>query len=352
MNIAVRPASLSEDREELIALLERNLPNSAIKTHFKWHHEDNPAGSGWSWVLYDRQSGALGAMTSVFPRPMYMDGKPVLCGQVGEFVVDKNCRSLGPAVMLQRATFQPVDSGALALCYDCPPHDQGMSTFVRLGMRPSCEVTRYALPLRSDEVLGRRLGKGAWTKPVIAGANLLLSMKHTSRRIQGLEICSLNGEFGDEFTYLDNTVISDGVIRASRSAELLNWRYRKRPDVKTDVLAARQGGELLSFLAFIVYEETKGLKRALIGDLFGRQLSEAGLALLDGMIEMCRRKDVVCLEGYCSETSALKPLFEAAGFRARERAARVVAYAKSGAWNGGILNSKVSWPMGPAEVIS
>jgi hypothetical protein len=254
--------------------------------------------------------------------------------------------------MLQRATFQPVDAGALAFCYDCPPHDQGMSTFVRLGMRPSCEVIRYALPLRSDEVLGRKLGKGAWTKSVIAGANLLLSMRRTSHHIPGLEICSVNGRFDDEFTYLDSTVSSDGVIRASRAAELLNWRYRMRPDAKVDVLVARQGGELLSFLAFTVYEKTRGLKRALIGDLFGRRLPEAGLALLNAMIEVCRRKGVVCLEGYCSETSALKPLFEAAGFRARESTARIVAYAKSEASNGHALSSSVSWPVGPAEVIA
>jgi hypothetical protein len=227
-----------------------------------------------------------------------------------------------------------------------------MSTFVRLGMHPSCEVTRYALLLRSDEVLGRKLGKSALTKPVIAAANLLLGMRRRNHRIPGLEICSLNGRFGDEFTYLDDAVTSSGVIRASRSAELLNWRYRMRPEVKIDVLVARQGGELLAFLAFIVYEDRKGLARALIGDLFGRRLPEAGSALLDGMIEMCRRKNVVCLEGYCSEGSALKPLFEAAGFRARERAARVVAYENPEASSGRILNSSVSWPVGQAEVIA
>ena len=344
MNTAIRPAALSEDRAQLIALLERNFPS--LETHFQWRHEDNPAGPGWSWVLYDRRTGAIGAMTSVSPRPMYVDGKAVLCGQVGEFVVDKSYRSLGPAVMLQRATFQPVDSGALAFCYDCPPDDRGMSTFVRLGMRPRCELTRYAFLLRGDEVLKKKLGKRAWTKPVIVGANLLLSMRRVNHGISGLEVSSLNGRFGDEFTCLDKIVPSSGIIRLSRSAELLNWRFRKRSDVKFEVLVARRGGELLAFLVFLEYGEG----RASIWDLFGHQLPEAGAALIDATIEMCRKKKVVCLEGHCSETSALKPLFEAAGFRARERTARVVAYAKSGKSNGSILNSAVSWPAGPAEV--
>src|SRR5215475_12809392 len=113
MRFAVRQASLLDDREEMIALLERNFPTFEMGNHFRWRHEGNPAGEGWSWVIYDRESGKIGAMTSLFPRHMYLDGKSVICGQVGEFAVDSAYRSLGPAVMLQRATFEPVDSGKL-----------------------------------------------------------------------------------------------------------------------------------------------------------------------------------------------------------------------------------------------
>jgi hypothetical protein len=344
MNIALRPASLIDDREQMLELLERNFPG--LTTNFRLRHEGNPAGPGWSWVLYDRQSGAIGAMTSVFPRRMYLDGRPILCGQVGEFVVDVTYRSLGPAVMLQRATFQPVDSGELTLCYDCPPHDRGMATFVRLGMRPSCDVTRYALPLRSDEVFEKRLGKGAWTKPLIASANLLLSLRKRNHRNAGLEISRFDGIFGDEFSELDKKVSSSGTLRANRSADLLNWRYHKNPELRIEMLVARRKGELLAFLACGVFNDN----RAVVYDLFGLELQEVGLALLYAAIEMCRRENVVCLQGYCSDTSALKPLFEAAGFRARERAARVVAYTRSEDQAGRFLNSSLPWRLGQAEV--
>lgn len=346
MSLAVRPASLPEDKEEMIALLERNLPGAQMRTHFHWRHQANPAGPAWSWVIYDSRDGAVRAMTSLFPRRVYWDKKLITCGQVGEFVVDGGYRSLGPAVMLQRATFQPVDSGALAFCYDCPPHDQGMSTFVRLGMRPSCEVIRYAVPLRSDQVLGKRLGKRAWTRPLIAGANLLLGMRQTRYLRTGLEICKFEGCFGDEFNDLDISMHTAGVVRTSRAAELLNWRYRQRSDVDIQVLVARRGGELLAFLAFIIYPEN----RASVLDLFGRELSSAGLPLLSAAVESCRLRKVFCLEGYCTDCSELKPLFEAAGFRARERAASVVAYTKSGGVSRNNLSSTVSWPLGHAEL--
>jgi GNAT superfamily N-acetyltransferase len=338
-------ASLSEEREELISILERNFPDFE-RSQFRWRHDRNPAGPAWAWVLYDRESGAIGGMTLMFPRPMYLDGKLVMCGQVSQFAIDNAFRSLGPALMLQRATFEPVDSGLIAMCYDCPPHEQGMSTFLRLGMRPSCALTRFAVPLRSDDIVEARFGRGMWTRPLVAGANLLLALRRGKHHSAGLQIVRFGGRFGDEFTELDRSVPSVGTIRSSRSAELLNWRYCDRADSQVEVLIARRGGELLAFLAFSVYER-HGHKRACLCDLFGQELQKAGTALLDAAIEVCRRMNVVCLEGHCSETSELRPLFEAAGFRAREVTARVVPYAKAG-----VLDSLLAWPMGQAELLA
>jgi len=347
MSFAVRSASPITEREELIAVLERNFEyDFPVRAHYKWRHEDNPAGPGWSWVIYDRQSGAIGAVTSLFPRPMYLDGKLAMVGQVAQFAVDHAYRSLGPAMMLQRATFEPVDSGTLAMCYDCPPHDHGMSTFVRLGLRPTCQVDRYVLMLRSDEIVEKTVGKNFWAKPLIAGANLLLKLQQRKRRIPGLEIHRLDGRFDEEFTHLDKIVPSSGIIRCSRSAELLNWRYRDSFDSNNEVLVAREGGELVAFLALNIYE-LHDQKRACISDLFGRKLNQTGLALIDAAIEMCHQRNIVCLEGHCSETSELMQLFEAFRFRPRELTARVVPYVKSGR-----QDASLCWPLAQAEVLA
>jgi len=279
---------------------------------------------------------------------MYVYGRSVLCGQVGEFAVDATHRSLGPAVMLQRVMFGPVDSGELAVCYDCPPDQRGMSPFVRLGMQPRCRLIRYVALLRIDEVVARILGAAAWTKPLVRSGNLLLNTRRQNHQVAGLEISVLSGWFGDEFTYLDQIVPSSGVIRASRAAELLNWRFRRRNGIRSgdvDVVLARKRGELLAFLAFSV--DKNG--RASIHDLFGCKLREVGLPLLTAALEMCRRKKLISLEAYCSESSELKPFFEAAGFRARERDVRVVAYSKSDSCASG-SNSNPMWNVGPAEL--
>jgi hypothetical protein len=340
MDLTLRPASLSDDGQELAELLERNIPGLA-KEHAYWRHESNPAGPGWSWVISDSKSGTIAAMVSVLPRHAHVNGRLVTCGVVGDFVVDAAIRSLGPAVTLQRATFGPVNSGALAFCYDAVPHDRGMSTFMRLGMSPSCEVIRHACPLRSDEYLGKRLGRGAWTKPVFAVTNLALRMR-VGRPAIGLEILELGDRFGDEFSDLDRQVSSSGVIRSSRSAADLTWRYRSTPGSSFRVLVARRVGELWGFLAFRVLEN-----RASIMDLFGMHLSDVGSDLLGALIDVGRREGLACLEGYLSEDACLNSVFARAGFRPRERAARIVAYTKPAS---SILNSGARWSFGGCDI--
>jgi hypothetical protein len=111
---------------------------------------------------------------------------------------------------------------------------------------------------------------------------------------------------------------------------------------------ARQRGELVAFLAFFIYRGN----RALICDLFGHNIQEAGRVLVAAATELCRKKGVACLEGYCTQNSELRSLFETAGFRARERAARVVAYTRPGESSAGMVNSSNCWRVGQAELNS
>jgi hypothetical protein len=345
VSLAVRRVSLISDRAEMLDLWNRNF-GAGQEMRFDWRHLRNPVGEAWAWFVYDQNNGTAVATTSVFPRRMFVAGKSVICGQVGGFAVEASHRSLGPAVLLQRTTFEPADSGQVAFVYDCPPHDRGMSTFARLGIRPNCEMTRYALPLRSNEFIERKVGSGPWTKPIVATANLLLRMRQVKRQASRLEIAEFGAKFGDEFSYLDRLVSSAGVIRASRTSEILNWRYREDPASEARVLTARRAGELVGFLVLLVSE-----CKAYILDLFGLELAPTGAALLDAAVEVCRRENLFSLHGSCSEQSELRSLLMRAGFRPRERDERVVAYEKPGDKGAPLLNPGVRWAFSRAEVI-
>lgn len=356
MSLGIRPASMTRERAEMIDILSRNF-GPGQEARFDWRHTRNPAGESWSWFLYEKSSSATIAMATVFPRMMCVDGKKVRGGQVGEFAVDAKYRSLGPAVKLQRRTFEPVDRGEIAVCYDCPPHDEGMSTFVRLGMRASCEVYRYAIRFRSDEYFSERLGQGVWTKPVVAGTNLLLRLQTKKRRARNTEVQKHIGRFGGEFTHLDEIVSTPGSIRSSRTADVLNWRYVDDPisgtasadDLaqKYQVIVARRGGELLGFAVFLIHADYA----ASLVDLFGIDAKGVRGELLAATLDYCRSAGASSLFGLCSEQSELKPLFEELGFSRRERSARVVAYTKPGTAMSAQISSAGRWSFGQAEVM-
>jgi hypothetical protein len=356
MSLAVRRVSLINDRQEMLDILERHF-GSSQEERFDWRHTLNPAGESWAWFVYERDTNATVAMAAVFPRQLYIDGKLLVCGQVGEFAVEATHRSLGPAVLMQRTTFEPVNSGALAVCYDCPPHDQGMSTFVRLGMPANCEVTRYALPLRSDEFLEKRLGKGVWTQLLVRPANMVLRMRRTRRHASGLEIRKYDGRFSEEFSRLDRLVSTTGVVRACRSAEYLNWRFKDDPSGTTQMpcgnmggyrlLEARRAGELVAFAIFFI--QTDGV--ASVIDLFGVDLHQNGSSLLEAVIEVCRKENVSSVHGFSSESNELSALFRNAGFSARERLARVVAYEKPNGHRSRLLSPGLHWAFSQNEIM-
>ncbi len=357
MKLVVRRVSPMEVRTELLELLQRNLGLSQEKI-FEWQYTMNPAGPPWCWFAYDGDSTAAVAMTSLFPRQMYVDGALMTCGQVTHFVIDGPYRCLGPALQLQRATFEPVNSGELPFCYDCPPHDRGMSTFMRLGMRANCEVTRHVLPLRSNEYFEKRFGRKGWTKPLIATANMALRTRPKARSVPSVEISEHKGAFGEEFSNLDRQVSSSGMIRASRSAADLDWRYRQDPGAMAGapddqekkeeyrVLTARRTGELVAFLV-VFLDSADGTAHIL--DLFGSEISSVGPALLEAAVSLCCKAGLCSLYGFGSEGSALESVFRASGFRPRERIARVVAY-ENQEKQAQLLKPGLRWPFGQFEV--
>jgi hypothetical protein len=345
MKISVRPVHHESDNQELLSILQANLPDLDHDRRFQWLYRANPDGPAWSWFAFQGTPDRVVGVTSVFPRAMWVGDELKMCGQVGDFAVSAGFRSLGPAILLQRATFAPVDQGELAFCYDCPPHQAGMSTFRRLGIQPNCRVDRYALPLRVDNQIRQRLGSAS-AIPAAAG-NVLLDLYRwpsLRRKPRGLEVSEHVGAFEEEFSQLDAAVRRGNVIRGRRSAAHLNWRYREDPLQQYQVLTARREGELMAFVVF--YSTTEVVT---IADLFGTDLHETASTLLAVIVERFRRSHQT-VEAFFSEGSELIGHFLKMHFHLRSEAARVVAYAKAHGETSGFLQRSPKWNFGQAEI--
>lgn len=326
-NLFIRPADLEIDKERLLTLLRRNLIELDHQKRFNWLYLDNPAGQARTWFVCDESAEHVVGSASVFPRHVWIGDELHLCGQVGDFAVDIDYRSLGPALLLQRATFTPVNDGQLAFCYDCPPHDRGMAPFQRLGMSPVCRMARFAKPLTVDEIVRRRVPGGLWIQaPVATAANLLLRLRDLNGlRAKGLSLEPHAGPFGQEFTYLDRAIGgTERVVRSRRFAEDMNWRYLRDPLCRYRVVTARRQGALEGYAAL----RNEGT-RALLVEV--RALTQPVRHALAHAITLDMRAD----QGSAIDALTVFPSVEAdflmrAGFRFRELAQHVVPYASPG----------------------
>jgi hypothetical protein len=323
MTLHVRSADLDCAHEEILGVLDRNLPELPHARRFKWMYRDCHLGPAWSWLLWDSQRSEPVGVASVFRRAMWCGNRVAVCGQVGDFAIDPTHRSLGPAVMLQRATLEPVDAGRLAFCYDCPPNARGMSTFRRLRMTASATMARQVRLLRSDRHVGKYLGSGRATWAVAGLGNALIRLMSFRRRPPaGLEVCVHRGRFDEEFSRLDARVGGGDLVRSRRSADDLNWRYRDDPLQDYEVLTARRAGELLGF----VVTTTVG-RDSIVVDLFGVLSPDEAADLLEGAARIGRDGGLEALETWTSSDHPLASSLRRAGFRSRESGPDVVAYA-------------------------
>lgn len=348
MSVTIRAVDLDTEHEELLAVLERNLTDLPHSRRFKWMYRDNPLGPAWSWFACDGATGQAVGVASVFRRAMWLGRRMMVCGQVGDFAIDAGHRSLGPAVMLQRATFEPVDRGSLTLCYDCPPHDRGMSTFRRIGMEANASLARHAKLLRANRKIEGRIGEGPVARALAPVGNALIWLRDGDvPRPNGLEIIRHPGRFGGEFTDLDERVRSRDVIRGRRSAEDLNWRYRDNPLHEYGVLAARRRGELIGFVIL------SGAGRdATLVDLFGEFRPGDALGLLDAAADEARAAGAETLHATVSDGSHLVADLGRAGFSRREAGPHVVAYTAPGSEDRGQLERPLTWDLTHQDIMA
>lgn len=348
MTIRVRPADLSADRPIILEVLSRNLPAFDHHARFSWLYEKNPCGMGWAWVACDTSLDKVVGIASVFPRAVRFGKETLLCGQVGDFAVDQAYRTLGPALMLQRATFGPVNERQMAFCYDCPPHEQGMATFHRLGMKAQCQMVRYARLLRCDQQIEKIVGARLARLGVTSLLNAVLAIgRRMGPRASGVEFGVYAGPFCDEFTALDLQDVDEQMIRGRRTAEDLNWRYVDDPLRSYRTVTARRSGELIAYAVACVI----GSDGYLV-DLRHGGCTKLTVDLLHVLEEVVASDSAQTFQCLVSDTHRLHHTGGMAGWWYRSKAPRVVAYAAIGTDVSRQLESQLYWDFMHGDVLA
>ncbi len=247
----IQPADLEKEKELLISTLRRYLNPSSNENRFDWLYRQNPHGTPQAWLARDSESGEVVGASAAFRRRAVINGCEKSGWVLGDFCMADKCRSLGPALQLQRATLSAVaELPESDFCYDFPSL-QLTAIYRRLGIAPAAQMVRLAKPLRLDGK-SRQLGRlKSLAQPAIRLGNLMLRLSdYRMGSGRAWDIAIHKGECGPEFTYLRRRVRAENGVEIQRSAEYLNWRYLRHPFFRHQVLTARKSGQLEGYLIF------------------------------------------------------------------------------------------------------
>lgn len=322
MPIIIRPAHLESDRELLNDTLKRFLTPLADRSRFNWLYRDNPFGQARVWLAIDHDTAAVVGTASAFPRRLYANGCEVSAWVLGDFCINDQYRSLGPALKLQRACLTELDSGGAALCYDFP-NVRMMAIYKRLGVGQSQQMLRLAKPLRVDRTVGQTIKIPILARGLTTAGNRVLTLLERRTKAPGSVTFSLQrGECDDEFSALARKVGGRYGVCVQRSAEYLNWRYFANTYCRYELLTARRQGSLTAYIFFTQVGED-----AILADLFGIEEPAVLARLVDEVVDLLRGRGVVTVSAPMLESHPWRPLLEGRGFKVRE-ASPVVIYMK------------------------
>lgn len=244
--LTIRQVDPAAERERIMSVLAGSLPAAALWDRFDWLYLENPEGPALVWLA--EQDGVALGTSAAHRRRMRVDGRVVPVLLLGDFGVDPTQRSLGPALRLLRATLAPVEDGSVALSYDFS-NAAMQAVYRRMGMTTLGHSERWMLPVSITQLLRERLGRKPLTTMVGGVGDLLLQGRRVLQGgADGVQIERLYDVCGAEFDRLDARLAPPAGVVGVRDAAYLNWRYRRNPVWRHEIICARRGDELAGYV--------------------------------------------------------------------------------------------------------
>ena len=308
MIVVVRLADLLNDRTSIIAGLRQHLNPLTDDRRFNWLYVDNPDGPARVWVIEDPMRQQIVGTCAVLPRYLYVEKAKVLGCVITDTWVHPDYRALGPVLKLQRGCMTDISPDRFRLGYDFPRQAM-IAVYKRLGIAPRDNLVDFVRLLKLNSFLTNRLGNNAAVRLLARVANPL--MRFVGPRTARCDVAiGLEDEAcGPEYTEMHEANVGDSVCVA-RTAEYLNWRYRKHFHHRHEFLVARRAGRLVGYVVFI----NDGL-RAVGLDLVCEDDERLYRTLLSSLMQLLTCRGCQALRFSALASDRLASTLRALGFR-------------------------------------
>lgn len=319
MSIAIRPADLDIDKDLIVDTLRRYLNPTYDDIRFDWLYRKNPCGQARTWIAEDTELRTAIGVAGAFPRTFCVEGEKRLCWMLGDFCVNDQYRSLGPALQLQRACLADTAASEIAFWYDFPS-TQMMAIYKRLGISVFGDMVRLAKLLRIDEKVKEVVKISGIADGLCVAGNLFLALgTRRLKRFDDATVALHEGNCGEEFSALFRLVSNRGEICAWRSAEYLNWRYVDNPLYPYHLVTVRLGGILVAYAVFMQSGD-----EGLLVDLFGIGSFPMMRSLVHNTVTLLQQRNVSVIHTIIPQNHRWLTVFRSVGFRKRESSSVVV----------------------------
>lgn len=303
------------------------LADEQVETKCLWYYQNNPSKPGSVWLLnLNSEHRAIG--TAALSYRYFMVGKKmVTLGLAGNFAVDKNHRSLGPALMLQKALCSHVGRGVEAV-YAFPPTAAAVLPMKRIGYEQVGTLVRYARVLNPINSLALRIRSKAIARvlsPLWTFVMRLMSKETWLRLPTDLRVCHFT-QFDDRFDALWERGRFQFSVLGERSSSFLNWRYRQPGKICYVIGIVDKEDDLK---AYLIYSHCD-LNSIRIEDIFSSNIDMYFDLILAEFIKYMYVQNVTSISFEFFGSVAIKYRIHSFGFRKRPEEVSVCVYCDRG----------------------
>jgi hypothetical protein len=324
VSIVITPANIATGQAAITDLFKRSLNPLYDKRRFQWLYCQCPFGPPRVYSAVNEESGEVIGIASVFMRCMYVNNQEYAAWVLGDFCLDPQYRSLGPALQLQRACLGILEGNQRTFCYDFPSSSMA-AVYIRLGFNVTGTMLRLAKPLRVDRKVREIIRNPAAQRLVSCVGNTLLKIASPKPNTgESFEVSFHQGPCGDEFTTVAEKQRDNFWISLRRSAEYLNWRYVENPLARHEIITARRNGRLVGYIVLAQAGED-----ASIVDLFGAEDLRMMRRLITEVVNLAQKHGAITLSVTINESHPWRFLFSEMGFRVRDSAPVMIIPSKT-----------------------
>ncbi|MEO7113349.1 MAG: GNAT family N-acetyltransferase, partial [Polyangiaceae bacterium] len=262
-----------------------------VPRRMKWLYEDNPRGPAVTFMGVIDETGEAVGCASYFPRQLVIQGESKLAGVLCDFAVNKQHRTAGAAIAVQRGLAKSASASGFTFLFGFP-NEASVAVCKRVGYKSVGATTTWVKPLKSAYKVRSFTPAPFMVRPAsaVVDAGLEVIDRAISAFVGGSGTRGISIARPDErFDALWERARPKRGIAGERTRAYLDWRYAGFTTAQHEFFCiTKDGGKTISGYAVYAIDDN----RAVLQDLFCEDFEETADALLVELARHLRQKGV------------------------------------------------------------